>query len=119
MKRISNTFLHVANMYLRYVYANSRIHISHGMSLSVNDGTLFKGNEENVICRCHDALTGLYEKLRLRHPNRKRSQSHAVLGANERAALTLSGADATPPPPCRAPRCSYTPVAAHSAVLSV
>ena len=30
----------------------------------------------------------------------------------------LSGADATPPP-CRAPRCSYTPVAAHSAVLSV
>ena len=29
-----------------------------------------------------------------------------------------SGVDATPPP-CRAPRCSYTPVAAHSAVLSV
>ena len=30
----------------------------------------------------------------------------------------LSGEVATPPP-CRAPRCSYTPVAAPSAVLSV
>ena len=32
---------------------------------------------------------------------------------------TLSGADAAPPPPCRTPGCSYTPVAALSAVSRV